>query len=313
MKKFEIIHLGLATTLGLIFWGLSLLLLPFYDGGDQIVYSNFYYNCLAYDLWESFECYRNSLGTSEPGYFLVAYALSSIFGKNEFSAALNGVFTFLVFHRLFKMRVVSYFIILIPLNFYFLVLFFAAERLKVAFIFAFIGFYFLEWRRFILFIFAALSHVQISLMLIVLYIISIIRKNNYGFSFMGAIKYLIAMISLVYIIYMMRDHIAIKFASYNQLGGLIACMKASLFIFISLAYSRNKIEPIIAGAPIVIAAYFVGSDRLVIFSYIFFLGYALSYGRGYSVLIFASAFYFSWKGFDFFHKILTYGNGFYVG
>lgn len=313
MKKVELIHLGLATTLGLIFWGLSLLLLPFYDGGDQIVYGNFYYNCLGYDLWDSFECYRNSLGTSEPGYFLVAHALSSIFGKNEFSAALNGVFTFLVFHRFFKMRVASYFIMTIPLNFYFLVLFFAAERLKLAFIFAFIGFYFVGWRRFIFFILAALSHIQISLMLMVLYLISMLRKNDYGFSYMGAIKYLLAVIPLVFIVYLMRDHVAMKFESYNQLGGLFAAIKVSFFILLSQAYSKNKLEPLIAGLPIVLAAYFVGSDRLVIFSYIFFLGYAFSYKRGYNVLILASALYFSWKGFDFLDKVMAYGDGFYGG
>ena len=101
---------------------ISLVIFPYFFSGDQEFYRNFYEGVSELPFTEAFSFYKSSLGTSEPGYFLLVYVFSSLMSKDLLFSILN----FLLFQQIYswflKHNVSRILFPLIYLNFYLLVL-----------------------------------------------------------------------------------------------------------------------------------------------------------------------------------------------
>ena len=158
------------------------------------------------------------------------------------------------------------------------------------------------------------SHIQFLIIYIAIFFIYSIK------SIKGAIVkkvniYLFVLLFIFSIIvyFIMKDHIWNKFLHYANSNNyiLISIIKNLPFLLISLYYCKhNKNELFCLYCFIIIASFFVGSNRLIIFSYFIMLNYVLPYKKGFNFGILITTLYFMYKGFVFVTNILKYGDGF---
>lgn len=296
---------------------LSILLLPLYTDGDQAHYIRAYEGMRNLDLLDAFFYFKNELGSSEPVVFLIYYIASPFLSKVLLVSFSNAVLGYCLGYLIARSRATPLVYPLFFLNFYLLVLLFSAERLKFGIIF--LGLY-LIGKRFKNFfaIFSILSHSQTLIILVSVFFarfgekISEIAKKMV--SLKGAI-YLVIGASIIYLT--LGDHIATKLTAYSSTNskiekGFPAMIKPLIFIALSLFYcKRDYGKGILLGFPMLIAAYFLGAERIAIFSYAVFIYFAINFHRGLNAGVILTSIYFSYQGAGYVQKIINYGNGFY--
>lgn len=287
---------------------------PYYEFGDQFQYRLFYENIGNYGFYDGFQYYHNQLGSLEPVYFLLVKFFSIFLSKDLFFSFLNFVLVFFVCFNLLRYRAPFYFILTIFLNFYFLVLLFAAERLKISFLFLIIGLTFSGLIRNLFFSFSFFSHIQSIFVLYIIFLKSnYINLKNINIKKNSPFRFVIFVIFVSLMIFSLKDQILNKFFYYLNNGGVVDMVKSSIFVILAClcAPKNNKYEPLFIGFPLILASFFIGADRMVIIIYMLFLIYGFKYNRGYNVFVFISTLYFCWKGYNFLVNIIHYGNGFY--
>jgi len=299
---------------GAIFFVFSLVIFPYYTEGDQFAYRGFYQGVVGLDFGEAFAFYRASLGSSEPVYFIIVYYLASFLPKDILFSIINGWFAFTLSRLLDRRGMKWYLGPLIFSNFYFLVLLFAAERLKIALLLFGLAYFFKGISRYIVILCAVLGHVQLIMLAAsaqaarISVIVTSLLKGKIS-------KETLALISLFLVLLAifpaLANHIYSKYEYYQIFGGLAELGKPIVFTLLACYYARRNImEVVIANLPLMLAAYAIGADRVVIFSYFVFLYYALNYRGGLNAGVFATSAYFTVKGYLFIVAILMYGHGF---
>lgn len=296
---------------------ISIIILPLYTGGDQVHYRGFYAVLPSFGVLDGFDYYRSMLGSSEPIYFVVVYIFSGFLDKDILMSLLNSVLGYFLVLWLLKKKVSLVVVSLLLFNFYLLVLFFSAERLKLGLIFLIMSVVFSGAYRHLFAGFALLSHVQ-TIILVASRILGVLT-NHVPPLFRGRLRIGLAwsvgaFLLSVAVLYMMSDHVAAKYEYYSQYsGGAEHLLKPMIFAISTLFYAKsNKVEAIFAHAPIVVAAFLIGGERVVIFSYFVFMFYALQVRRGMNFGVWLFSLYFLIKGVVFIGDIVVYGNGFYV-
>lgn len=294
----------------------SLVLYPFYSSGDQTQYRVFYDSVSNMGLIEAFIYYRGALDSQEPGYFLLSYMFSGLLPKDVLFSALNGFLVYFLYLQLMNKSTSIIVLLLLSTNFYLMVLFFSAERLKLALTLLVAANYYRGVSRFSLTLVAISSHITVVVLAaakFMLYLKKVLQRLFTGIILKRELLTLIALalISSIFIA-LLFDHLSHKFVAYNsqEESPLIAVIKTSIFVLTAILYSKDRIEPVIAGIPILIAAYFFGSDRMVIFSYFLFMFYAVEVRGGLNFWTVISSFYFSAKGLIFIYQFVNYGDGF---
>lgn len=303
---------------------LSLFFLPLYTGGDQLHYRALYEALPQFGFYEGFSHYGSVLGSKEPVYFLLVYFSSVFAEKDILMASLNGVLGYFLARLLIKKNVSAWVLCALSLNFYLLVLFFSAERLKLSVVFYLLALNFSGFYRYCFFGVSVTAHVQTVILLFGRIFSSFLDgcwrllhgkiKYHFLLSFAGFLAVLL-------IGFFLRDHIVAKYEAYSNYGGAgdhyaggaMSLLKPAVFLIFSLYYAEGKkFEVLAMHAPIMAAAFFVGDERVVIFSYFIFMSYALAVNRGLNLGVFISSFYFFMKGVLFLDSVYSYGDGFSV-
>lgn len=303
----------------IIFFVFSKFLLSYYLCGDQEHYIKFYNSIASTSFKDVIYVQKNILSSFEFVFGYIIFLASNIFciEKNIFISLSNCFLVFLIF-KYFNEKKVNFLLLcfLIFTNFYFLVLYTGAERLKFGTIFFLLSLIYKDNKKyFFIFIFLTLfSHIQFLIIYIAIFFIYSIK------SIKGAIVkkvniYLFVLLFIFSIIvyFIMKDHIWNKFLHYANSNNyiLISIIKNLPFLLISLYYCKhNKNELFCLYCFIIIASFFVGSNRLIIFSYFIMLNYVLPYKKGFNFGILITTLYFMYKGFVFVTNILKYGDGF---
>ncbi|WP_156882692.1 hypothetical protein [Pseudomonas sp. CF161] len=299
---------------------LSISLLPYYTSGDQLHYRAFYENLPDYGFIDGFHYYNEALGSKEIGYYVYVYLFSELL-KKDFLISLTNAFLGYIFAKLLLEKNTSPVVLfLLFFNFYLLILLFSAERLKLSIIFCMLAFRSTGRKSFLFWLSAIFSHVQILMLLSAQTIsklstdLSSLLRGHLKTSLLISLI-TVAVFSLT-VFTLLGDHITTKLNAYTGTdrifdGGFHALLKPIVFLILATYYSKNKILPLFIYLPLLIAAYFVGDERLVIFSYIFFMYYALQVNRGLNVGVLTTGVYFLAKGLLFIDRIIEYGDGFY--
>jgi len=290
----------------------SLYFLHIYTLGDQKAYISFWNNIVEFNFIDGFSYYHAALSSYEIGYYSIVYLFSNILNldKNIFISLSNVVLAFLVF-KFFIINKVDKFLafIFVISNFYILVLYFSAERLKFAIIFLLLVL--LIKSKNLFYFFVPLSfHLSIA----IIYVVTLSKEIIYNLlKFKIKKQALIFIFGLFFMFVLFNIQIFYKISSYwDTYGGPFEWIKTFIFYILVLLYTpKIKIfEVSCIFLTLSLFSIIVGDIRVNMFSYIFFLYYFIIYERVKSIPFLAIYFYFMIKGLFFLYQILLYGDGF---
>lgn len=296
---------------------ISLVIFPYFFSGDQEFYRKFYEGVSILPFNEAFDFYKASLGTSEPGYFLLVYMISPMISKDLLFSILNFILFQQIYSWLLRHDVSRLLFPVLYVNFYLLVLAFSAERLKLALLLFLIGCSAGGVLRFLFLTASIFAHVQVLILLFCTQtrkIITVLESLIQGRAGAGFLSLGFLTIGISIVLFVMREHIESKLgAYYGMWGGPQSMLKPLVFTFLAVIYAEDsKVEALVASLPLVVCAYFIGDERIVIFSYFVFVFYGLQANRGLNLGVVLTSLYFSYKGVYFLINIILFGNGFFV-
>lgn len=320
MKKYHVDRKTLIFISLFIFGAIaSLVLYPRYTDGDQLHYRLFYDNVSSVSGWaEKFVFYRSTVGAAEPGYFFLVYLISETFQKDVFFSLVNGVGLGCFFLLLYKSKLPWYLYPFLLVNLYLISLGFSAERLKLAFVIFGLAFLFKPGiYRWVTLFSSVLFHFQ---MVIILTSYALwVYSGTLKLSFYWALRTLILLlvvISSAYAIYpIYSDYLIDKKEAYDSVGwgGASAMVKPAVFLVASAFCASNISRFTLASAPILLASFYVGSERVTVFSYftlLFMVGGARQPYKGiFGVFLLLISAYFTYSGYLFLVDFVTTGKG----
>jgi hypothetical protein len=293
----------------------SLYVFPYYTSGDQLYYRDFYDGLPFYDWATGLIFFADTLDSREPGYYLLVYLFSPLVNKDWLMSALNGALGYVLTLWLLRVRTSFIVIALVFTNFYLMVLFFSAERLKLAMLFFLLAFTVRGSLRYVFAGMSVLTHTQT----VILWASrlsppawTMVRRLFTARLDGKPLKMLAGLVAVALGSYLLYEHVLGKFMSYAaESGGVQTLLKPLAFLVATQVYSRyRRFEALLAHLPIMAAAYAVGPDRVVIFSYFAFMFYGVQYRRGLNVLTLVFLAYFAMKGVSFIEDTIHYGSGF---
>ena len=288
-----------------------------YVRGDQVHYTNFYNDIRNVDIITAFILYRGYLGASEPIYFIIVYFVSGFIEKNIFMSLINGILMYYISKIMISQKISKLLIFSLIFNFYFVVLFLSAERLKFSVLFFVLFLYYFQKKktRILFLIFSILSHAQVIFLAISAYIIKIyhavsnvfinlkIKKSSYTLPILAV---------LVIILFFMKDHIINKIVSYTEDGfNIFDIIKPIVFMFFTLLlYRKDFFKIILMFFPMILGSFLFGESRIVIFAYFLFLFLSFRRSPKINIFIIITSAYFTYKGVYFLKDVMLYGTGF---
>ena len=243
------------------------------------------------------------------------------FGKNVVMATANSVLAYLLMRTLAEWRVSIYMALALVLtNFYVLVLYFAAERLKFGFIFLLLAVLFSNRKGSSVFL--AIASIMAHIQLIILYAAQLFSASMQSFMtgikisksfYKDAFLYLFAALLVVAAWTVLGDHLIYKFGAYTERdhnNSIFGIWKSCVFLVLTLIYSREKFKIVCAFSIVIASVIIVGPDRVNMMAYVIFMFYALQHNRGVNVGVAITAIYFAFKSVGFVSRIIYNGHGF---
>lgn len=286
-----------------------------YVGGDQVYYITIYESLPRYGFIEGFGYYNAVVSSLEPVHYFFSWIFSHFLDKDYFVAASN---VFLAHSALLwcKKKDVSVpvALLLVTANFYFLVMYFAAERLKFGMIFFLYSLCFFDFykRSAVLAFFAVISHVQIfvfyAAIMVAFYseefhkafVTRKISPNVFAALFFGGILVLV-----------MYDQLAKKIVAYYSLRDFSELIKILIFFVGSLFYTNNKKAIVVVFFFLIVAVFLFGGKRINMVGFFVFLYCGLGFRGGVNLGVLIVTAYFSVASYDFVADIIDHGNGFH--
>lgn len=308
---------------GMAVFFLSLYISPYYVEGDQFKYANAYKGLTDYGLLEGYDFYVNEIGGTEFFYYFIIWIASNCgFEKYIVMAVANAILAISAMKLFAGWKVAMPVSALILLsNFYFMVLYFAAERLKFAVLFFVISLLYIgSKKRFYLSAAMAIaSHFQIFMLYASMLSLRL-GKALWSFLKVARIplsRMVLGTVALVVFAVLAQpivvEYIIPKANYYARLssGNELADMaRIMALLALSLWYSKSKSETVLIFIPLILASMILGGDRVNIFGYFAFLYYGLRYNRGINIGILITSLYFVWKSYYFVLSTLEYGYGY---
>jgi len=276
-------------------------------GGDIYYYKLVYDDLPDYQLFDGFLFYYNWISSTEFGHYLLVWIVSRLIDHNTFISFSNAIFAYVamsVFRKWKASFTISFLIVLT--NFYFYVMYFSTERLKIGFIFLALSFLYSNKLKSVCgFAFlASVTHIQ-SIMVYMSVIFSrcyviIVKLFKSGKTF----KYVIAFPLLLLPVLLFREHIFLKFQAYYHETDLTDFVRIILFFLLAILYSKNKMETALLFFPIFISVFLFGGDRINIIGYFIFLYYGLQFRRGWNFGVLITSGYFAYMTINFCINVL---------
>lgn len=307
----------ISLVVALVVFLISIVFGPGYQYGDQAHYREIYAEIGGRDFFDAYSHYSLGLSSSEIVHFFLSWVASTIgVEKDLFISGFNGLFAFYVMRLFSRWKVnliVSSFIVLT--NFYFLVIFFSAERLKFGVFFVVLSLLFIERKRFFFFfsLLAFFSHVQVLIIYASIFLgyFSNVCRRGLTFAILRNL-FVISIFSLLSVLFM-YDHLVSKFAAYHRAQEPFDFFRMAIFFIMSFYYAKNRPQVVFVFIPMALAVFLVGDERVNLMGYFVFLYYALPVAKGINIAVISTSIYFAYFGLRFMNNISKYGTGFYFG
>jgi hypothetical protein len=299
----------------------SLFFGPLYVASDQLSYRGAYDIVYGLNLIEATLAYRVHLN-GELVHFLVVWVASNLELEKDFTMAVfNSLLAYLIMRVCLQWRVSIYIAIaVVCTNFYLMVLYFAAERLKFGFIFLMLSLlYSSKTKTSVAFaMIAVFSHLQ-QILIYASIIFSSVMTNvlftlkTYRVRVRGLLLLIGVFIIALMIVNVLGDLLLYKFKYYNAAveGGIfLNIWKSLIFLILTLLYSTDRLKIISIFSILLLSTIIVGPERVNLISYAFFMYYALQYKRGVNAGVVLTSFYFGVKSIYFLLDVINTGQGF---
>lgn len=311
----------LTITVGILIFIISFFISSIYVEGDQKAYHLVYESMagLGFDnnLKEIYNIYNTRVTGNEYTHIFITI-IGGLFAidKNIYMSFFNGILAIYSI-RLFLSLGANFWIAagLVLTNYYFYVLYFAAERLKFAVLFLVLSLYFNKKIRLsiINLVISIFSHFSIVFIYIGIFLSKLL--DDFNFKNIKNIKmFLMFLIFLTFLIYFNLDYFFSKINYYigtDRSGSFGKLIPILLILIACTIYSENKFQPIILLSPIFIGIIIIGGSRLNMFGFFVFLYYGLKVKGGVNFGIIATGLYFLLKNIIFIQSVMKYGHGFH--
>lgn len=316
MARLTISHYAVVSVISIIFtFIISITVGSFYISGDQVFYRQLYELFSQANFIEAYLFYASQLNAVEFIYFFSSWLASKFIQKDIFFAFINCIMTWYFVQACKKIKIYPYVVLaLVTTNFYFYVLFFAAERLKFGFLFLFISFCVLSTRKKIFFsLMAVIGHAQ---MLIIIastafsqFTRRMLKKGSWYRIPKRSPLYILAGFFAVLFLF---DYIAFKLPFYLKNGSVLSIIKPLLFMLASMYCSRQWKLIIPLFTPLILTSYIIGDERITIFAYFIFIYFSAQKHRGLNIPLLCFSTYFMLKSLIFIDNVINLGEGFGV-
>lgn len=296
---------------------LSSYFLPIYTNGDQFYYRKLYDGLYGLPISVgSFDYYKNQIGSAEPVYYLVVWA-SSNFGvsKDILIATLNLFFCYSFYRVLFRCGANPFIIfLLLSFNYYSYVFYFSSERLKIALIFLALAAIYKK-KVWVFTLLSLLCHSQLIIAYLAYYLhflkvllLNVLSKKTISINVIVSFFLFLGVCVVLY--YAISEHVVSKFQGYYKENSLLELSKILVFMLLSLLYTKDRFNVVVAFLPVFISAFLVGGERVNFIGYFLFLYFSLHYRSGFNFGVIATLLYFLYKGILFLDDIVHYGTGY---
>ena len=238
---------------------LSMQIFPFYVYGDQEHYIKFYEGIQDRSITDAYSFYGNTVGAQEPVYFLIIYLFNTIIDKMILMSLINSLMFYFISKYLAKINVHPFIIFSLLFNYYILVLFFSAERLKIAILFTVLYMYYNKKNiAKLFFILAALSHLQAIILLFVTKVNWILKylKSIFSRDIMKTFIGFFLLLGVSFVAFkFMSNQVISKYSSYSDGAGLLNFVKPAIFLILNFFYAQDKkVKVLIIHTPLIVAS-----------------------------------------------------------
>lgn len=295
----------------------SYFLLAYNTEGDQWAYRRFYEFAKDSSVLEVLASSSVYINSSEPIYPIIVSVASKFLQKDFLIASSNAILSIMAVKVLSKeglSRSWSYLLVLT--NFYFIVLYTGAERLKFSLLLFLLAAYIVQrgsrgWIS--LLAIACLTHIQVFILIVGQVLWMLAGHNKLRAYHVGNGMLLFGMILMVLGGYYMMDYFLMKFSIYSSRDvGYGGALKILALYLVSLYSVRSFSRISMMFIPLLVGAIALGGDRLVIFAFFVYVFLCGGAKRGLAPWILACVmFYFSIKSIGYVARIIEYGDGFY--
>lgn len=305
--------------IGFVVFFASLWLSMHYVWGDQFGYHLAYSLIEGLGLQDGFFIYERNISNADFVHFVLSLLGSSLgIEKNVFMSFFNAFFAVYTLKLLEKWGVDFRVACLIVLtNFYMFVLYFAAERLKIGFIFLVLTLFYSNKPRlsYLLSLCSIGSHVSILLIYVsvgVAYTYDCFRSGAKLRPKTLYLSMLMLLPPLLIALYVSKS-ILWKLGTYMELNANLSAMSfvpLSLLVVLTGVYAKDIGKSLAVFAPFAVGVALLGASRLNMLAYFIFLGFGLRANAGLNAGVLITGAYFFYKSIVFVTNILEHGHGF---
>ncbi len=299
-----------------IFWASLMLTTPFVNG-DQVFYRNFYESLAYAQLNEIIQLQLGTTGSGEPLFGAIMWFGAKMgVDKDIYVAIWNTILACSLIHLAAYYRSNIVFIFLLLTNFYVVVLFTSAERLKFSYIaLALAAASSSPWRTVTLCFAAVLSHFQTLIALFgwaagyatrIRFERLAQKINLFGAAFLGLV---VTGLAIVFAI-QFQSTISEKASAYMGSGGFLSLVNIAILLVASLICFPKKAEVTLMLVTCAFFAFIFGSNRINMIAFSIFIFICIKEGRTAHPAVTALMLYFSYRSIDYVRLILTHGDGF---
>lgn len=285
-------------------------ILGLYEYGDQVHYRKFYLAISDTNFIEAFIMASLYIDSIEPIYVFTMWIGSLLDIPKDIYVSFFNAFLAISLIKLCELYKVKWYVIFLLIsNFYLLVLFTGAERLKFAYLI--IIFSLGSNKKFInnLFYLSPLVHLQSLIFVVPKIFFFFINSNFKKISSLYRNFSLAAFFILV--LYFLKDGLLRKFFSYYENSVDISqTFQLSILALVYLIITKKLKNTLFIFIPLLLLVIIIGNERvnMVGFTFITFLlmrSYKLNHPLYITLLI-----YFVFKSYSFISNIINYGDGF---
>jgi len=285
-------------------------ILGLYELGDQVHYRKFYLAIADVNFVEAFILAALYIDSIEPVYVFIMWIGSLLDIPKDIYVSFFNAFLAISLIKLCELYKVKWYIILLLLsNFYLLVLFTGAERLKFAYLI--IIFSLVSDKKYInnLFYLSPLAHLQSTIFLAPKVFFFLYQNNFKKISSLFRNLFLIVLFILVF--YFLKDGLLRKFMSYyNASIDISQTFQLSILLIIYLTITKKFKNTLLIFIPLFFLAVIIGNDRVNMIGFTFITFLLMKSNKLNHPLFIALLIYFAFKSYPFISNIINYGDGF---
>jgi len=311
----------LAVMFSFLFFIFSMYVYSFMSVGDIEHYKNSY-NGMSFSIISSYSHYRGTIGSWEIVPFFISYIFSILTSYGFYASFLNFIMAYflsmILLSRKYNRWVV--FALIFPLNYYFMVLSFGAERLKVAVVFMLAFYYFYNVkgdrrRSFSAVILSLLSHVQMVILYFSIALSSMSARRLIKL-FPAFLLFISVVVALLLVNPFVIDILLNKLKIYVELSQVSLGSFLGIFLLvIGCGFDKKQLKSVFTLSLVfAFVIMLVGATRINIMLYFLYVGIFLTRHTkifSFKFLIFlASSIYFNYKGYFFIIDVISGGDGF---